>query len=186
LSLSFPGSAASKRGRLMFPIAAAVLAVVFVVATILAIAGYRDAHSADQQDSDRAAAVTAAEQFALRMDDFRAASAADYTAAIEKLLTTKGKADFAQVQSVIGQVFAATQPTQADKAKGVLAPNGKIVYAGVSDIDADSATVLVAHDTAVSGAAKSLNFRWTVALKKIGKTWLVDGLPPEVVGSQSQ
>ena len=174
------------RGRVLFPVVCAVLTIVTVIAAVLAVSAYRDVRSVDRQDGDRTAALLAAEQFALRMDDFRAPSAAAYESAIERLLTTKGKADFAQVKSVVAQVFAATQPTQADKAKGVLPPNGKIVYAGVSDIDADSATVLVAHDTSVSGAAQALHFRWTVELKKIGAAWLVDGLPPEVVGSQSQ
>lgn len=176
----------STRGRVLFPVVCAVLAIVIVLAAILAVSAYRSVRSTDRQDSARTAALLAAEQFALRMDDFRAPNAAAYESAIEKLLTTKGKADFGQVKSVIGQVFAATQPSQQDAAKGVLPPNGKIVYAGISDIDADSATVLVAHDTSVSGAGQALHFRWTVELKKIGSAWLVDGLPPEVVGSQSQ
>jgi hypothetical protein len=168
---------------------AALLAVEIAGIVAFLVWGFHsrsDASTDTSQDSNRSAAVAAAEQFALRMDDFQAPSADQYQARIEEMLTTKGKADFAQVKSVIGQVFTATQPTAQQAAQGTTAPTGHIVYAGVSDIDADSATVLVAHDAGVNGSSKSLHFRWTVTLKKIGKTWLVDGLPPEVSGSQAQ
>ena len=132
------------------------------------------------------AAVVAAEQFALRMDDFQAASATAYTDAIKDMMTTKGKADFAQIQQVIGQVFTAARPTGKAAKKGAKAPTGKIIYVGVSDIDADSATVLVAHDTSVTNSTKQLHFRWTVDLKKVDDKWLVDDVPPEVTGGSAQ
>ena len=171
-------------------VAVAVLLVVEVLGVVASLVwGFHsrsDASETTVSDSNRSAAVAAAEQFALRMDDFQAESAATYESRIEEMLTTKGKADFAQVKSVIGQVFTATQPTAKQAAKGTKAPTGHIVYSGVSDIDSDSATVLVAHDAGVNGSSQSLHFRWTVTLKKIGTKWLVDGLPPEVSGSQAQ
>lgn len=160
-------------------------ALLLAVAVVAAIIGFHDrsaARSFDQDARNRAAAVGVAQQFALRMDDFAAPSATAYVAGIEKLMTTKGKADLAQVKSVMTQVFAAAQP----RTKGQQAPQGHLVFSGVSDIDADSATVLVAHDTTVTGSSKQLHFRWTVALKNIGGKWLVDGLPPEVSGGTSQ
>ncbi len=181
-------SSSSKRTTALVAIAALLAAEIagIVAFVVWGLHSRSDASTGTSQDSDRSAAVAAAEQFALRMDDFQAPTADQYQSRIEAMLTTKGKADFAQVKSVIGQVFTATQPTAQQVAKGAKAPTGRIVYAGVSDIDSDSATVLVAHDAGVNGSSKALHFRWTVTLKKIGSAWLVDGLPPEVSGSQSQ
>lgn len=186
MSLPSPTPRGSARGHVVLALVAAFLVVIIVVAGAFAISAARHVRSVDRQNSDRAEALLSAEQFALRMDDFAAPDAGQYQSKIEEMLTTKGKADFAQVKSVIGQVYTLTQPTKAAAAKGAVAPTGKIIYAGISDIDADSATILLAHDTSVSGSTKALHFRWTVAVKKIGSTWLVDGLPPEIAGSASQ
>jgi len=162
------------------------LVIILVIAAYVAIASYRDVRAHDRADSARRAAVVAAEEFALRMDNFQAASATAYTDDVEKLMTTKGRAGFAQVKQVISQVFAAAQPTSKALKKGQQAPTGKIVYAGIGDIDDDSATVLVAHDTSVTNSTKQLHFRWTVELKKVDGRWLVDDLPPEVTGGSNQ
>ena len=168
---------------------AALLAVEIAGIVAFLVWGFHsrsDASTDTSQDSNRSAAVAAAEQFALRMDDFQAASATAYTDAIKDMMTTKGKADFAQIQQVIGQVFTAARPTGKAAKKGAKAPTGKIIYVGVSDIDADSATVLVAHDTSVTNSTKQLHFRWTVDLKKVDDKWLVDDVPPEVTGGSAQ
>lgn len=171
-----------RRAWAIWAAACAVLIVVIVVGLVIGIRDYRADKSTDRADRQRSAATAAAEQFALRMDNFAAPSATIYENRVEAMLTTKGKADLSQVKTVMTQVFTAAQP----KDKTTKAPTGKIVYTGISDIDADSATVLVAHDTTVTGSTKQLHFRWTVNLKKIGNTWLVDGLPPEVTGGSSQ
>jgi len=167
-------------------IMAVVLAVLLAILVVLDVRWHKQVADADHLDASRRAAVVAAEEFALRMDNFQATSAAAYTDDVEKMMTTKGKADFAQVEQVISQVFTAAQPTAKAAKKGQQAPKGKVVYVGISDIDDDSATVLVAHDTSVTNSAKQLHFRWTVQLKKVDGKWLVDGLPPEVTGGSSQ
>jgi hypothetical protein len=172
----------SRRAWAIWVSACAALVAVIVVSLVLGIHDYRGVQSNDRADKSSGQAVDAAKEFALRMDNFAAPSAATYESQIEGMLTTKGKADLDQVKSVMAQVYAAAQPAKS----GQKAPSGHIVYAGVSDIDSDSATVLVAHDTSVTGSTKQLHFRWTVTLKKIGGTWLVDGLPPEVTGGTSQ
>lgn len=165
---------------------ALVLVIVLAISVYVAITSFRDVRAHDRAETDRRAATVAAEEFALRMDNFQATNAAAYTDDVEKMMTTKGKADFAQVEQVISQVFAAAQPTGKAAKEGQQAPTGKIVYVGISDIDDDSATVLVAHDTSVTNSTKQLHFRWTVELKKVDGKWLVDGLPPEVTGGSGQ
>jgi hypothetical protein len=118
------------------------------------------------------------------MDNFAAPSVAAYESGIEQLMTTKGKTDFAQYKQVVAPVYNALQPTKKQQQQGVKAPTGSIALAGVSDISSDAATVLVAHDSGVTGTAKQLHFRWTIALRKVDGRWLVDDLPPEVVGTK--
>jgi Na+-transporting NADH:ubiquinone oxidoreductase subunit NqrC len=160
---------------------AVLLTVVLVVGAVISVSMHRKNQASARLDADRREAVVVAEQFALRMDDFAAPSATAYDKRIEQLLTTKGKASFAQVKTVIAEVYKAAQPS-----KGGAAPTGKIVYAGVSQADDDTATVLVAHDSAIPASTKALHFRWTVELQKINGRWLVDGLPPEVSGGAGQ
>lgn len=178
------------------------LVIVLAIALYVAIASYRDIRATDRVDSDRRAVTVAAQEFALRMDNFQAASADKYEGDIQDMLTTKGQAQLKQVAAVLKQVYLAAQPQasagstkkgskkrSAKKAKpGPVgrAPSGTIVYTGVAELDDDSATVLVAHDTSVTNSNKHLHFRWTVNLKKIDGKWLVDGLPPEVTGGSKQ
>lgn len=175
-----PTSPARHRRRWLLRACAALLAAVLVASTVIIVLMARDLRHQDRLDADRRDALSVAEQFALRMDNFAASSADAYEAGIEKLLTTKGQADFKQVKPLIGQVYAAAQPNK----KGEGAATGEIALAGVTDLGTDSATVLVAHDSAVPGTGKALHFRWTVSLRKVEGRWLVDGLPPEVTGAK--
>jgi Mce-associated membrane protein len=121
-------------------------------------------------DSERARVKAIAEQFCLRMDDVDGSDPDGYTKRVKELLTTKLKAAF-------DQQFGAVQKLDTDTTvKGV----GTILASGIADIDPDSATVLVAHDTAVTSSSGNVlrHARWTVTLRKIDGHWLVDNWNP--------
>jgi len=121
-------------------------------------------------DSERAKVKAVAEQFCLRMDGVDASNPDAYTARVKELLTTKLKAAF-------DQQFGAVNKLETDKTvKGV----GTVLASGVADIDPDSATVLVAHDTAVTSSSGNVqrHARWTVSLRKVDGRWLVDNWNP--------
>jgi Mce-associated membrane protein len=121
-------------------------------------------------DHDRAQVTATAEQFALRMDDVDGTKFDAYVKGIEQLLTTKAKAKNKEVFSTMGKTYAAA------KVKGT----GKILLSGISDLDEDSATVLVAHDASVTTTQGTIehHYRWTVELVKVGGKWLVDDFSP--------
>lgn len=158
-------------------ILAALTSLVLVAAVVVATVMFLKVRKADAADRDRADAVAAAEQFALRMDDFEGANLTAYVDSITPLLTTKEKTVFTQQFGAFKQVFEAAQ--KAAKASGkTKGGQGKIQLAGVADADADSATVLVAHDSTLAGQSQALHFRWTVSMRKVGGTWLVDDFVP--------
>jgi Mce-associated membrane protein len=121
-------------------------------------------------DKDRAKANATAQQFALRMDDVDGTKFDAYVKRIEALLTTKAKAKNKEVFSTMGQTYAAA------KIQGT----GKILLSAVADLDADSATVLVAHDATVKTTQGTLvhHYRWNVELAKVDGKWLVDDFNP--------
>ncbi|HEX2893866.1 MAG TPA: hypothetical protein VHO29_07670 [Marmoricola sp.] len=161
------------------------LALVVLTALSVAVAGvllYRSAHLTDEpfslsnsgqsipSDAARHQAVAVAEQFCLRMDAVDASDVEGYKKKVSELLTTKQKAKFESE-------FAQFQKLGLDKE---LKGTGTILASGVADIDQDSATVLVAHDSSVkaSGGTTERHYRWTVALRKVHGDWLVDDFTP--------
>jgi hypothetical protein len=110
--------------------------------------------------------VAVAEQFALRMDDVDGANPTAYTNGIEPMLTTKQKAEF---KTEYEQVQKLTPDA-------TLKGTGTILASGISDIDTDSATVLVAHDSTVTSSAGTTqrHYRWTISLDKVHGVWLID------------
>jgi len=161
------------------------LAVVVVTVLSVAVAGvllYRTSHQTDApftlsnsgqpipSDSDKHKAVAVAEQFVLRMDGVDGSDLEGYKKRVSELLTTKQKAKFTSE-------FANFEKLTTDKAiKGT----GTVLASGISDIDSDSATVLVAHDSSVkaSSGTTQRHYRWTVALRKVHGSWLVDDFTP--------
>ena len=113
-----------------------VLAVVLVLALASAVWMWSKQHAADEERSDRADATNVAQQFALRVDTFDGKDIDKYSKSVEGLLTTKYKAEFNKQFEPFKQVFTQAQATGT----------GKILVMGVGSYDADSATVLVAHD----------------------------------------
>lgn len=163
------------------------LALVLVVLTALAavLAGvmvYRAYHPTDEpfslsnsgqpipSSSARHQVVAVAEQFCLRMDAVDGSDVDGYKKKVSALLTTKQKAKF-------DSSFAEFEKLGISKD---LKGTGTILASGVSELDADSATVLVAHDSTLkdSSGTTDRHYRWTVALRKVHGDWLVDDFTP--------
>lgn len=159
---------------------AAVLAVLLVASVVLIVVRGRQVRAHDRLEAGRAAALQAAEQFTLRMDAFDGADLAGYTKSVSPLLTDKEKTVFTQQLQQFQKLYQQVQ--KASQGKGAAqAPQpgkGTIVMAGVSQVDADSATVLVAHDSTIPGASQKLHSRWTISMRKIDGDWLVDSFTP--------
>lgn len=148
----------------------AVLALLLVAATVGAVVLGVKLSKDNAQDRDRAAAVSVAEQFALRVDNFNGKSIDKYSKSIQALLTTKFKSEFDKQFEPFKQVY-----TQAE-ATGT----GKILVSGVGSADADSATVLVAHDALVKSKLgdQQRHNRWSVSVVKVQGTWRIDDFSP--------
>lgn len=121
-------------------------------------------------EADRHKAVAVAEQFALRMDDVSGADPEGYAKKVGELLTTKQKAKF-------DKEFTDFQKLGISKD---LEGSGTILASGLTEMDDDSATVLVAHDGNVKDAEGTTqrHYRWTVTLRKVDGEWLVDDFTP--------
>lgn len=121
-------------------------------------------------DDDRHTVVAVAEQFCLRMDAVDASDLDGYKKRVAELLTTKQKAKFT---SEFGQI----EKLGLDKD---LKGTGTVLASGVTDLDQDSATVLVAHDSSVKASTGTTerHYRWTVSLRKVHGDWLVDDFTP--------
>ena len=121
-------------------------------------------------DSERHEVVAVAEQFCLRMDAVDASDLDGYKKKVSELLTTKQKAKFDETFAQ----FANLGISQDLKGKGT------ILASGVSELDDDSATVLVAHDSTLTepSGTTDRHYRWTVTLRKVDGDWLVDDFTP--------
>jgi Mce-associated membrane protein len=164
-----------------------LIALGLVVLTALAVlvAGvmvYRASHPTDEpfklrnsgqpipSDAARHEVVAVAEQFCLRMDAVDGSDVDGYKKKVSELLTTKQKTKF-------DASFAEFEKLGISKE---LKGTGTVLASGVSDLDSDSATVLVAHDSTLKDASGSTDrhYRWTVALRKVNGEWLVDDFTP--------
>jgi len=173
-------NASTGRGRGLVALALVVVTVVSV-----AVAGvllYRSSHLTDQpfslsnsgqaipSDSVRHEVVAIAEQFCLRMDAVDASDVDGYKKKVSELLTTKQKAKFTSEFEQFQKLGIA----------GDLKSTGTVLASGLGDLDQDSATVLVAHDSTVKqgSGTQERHYRWTVALRKVHGHWLVDDFTP--------
>ena len=164
-----------------------LIALALMLLTVLSVVGagvlvHRSSHLTDEPfslsnsgqpvvgDAERHQVLAIAEQFCLRMDALDASDLSGYKKRVSQLLTTKQKAKF-------DTEFDQFQKLSLDpKLKGT----GTILASGLSDIDEDSATALVAHDSSVtdSTGTNPRHYRWTVALRKVHGHWLVDDFTP--------
>ena len=173
-------NATTGRARGVIALALLVLTVLSVV--VAGVLLYRTSHLTDQpfslsnsgqsipSDDERAKVIGVAQQFCLRMDAVDASDVKGYEKKVSELLTTKQKAKFTSE-------FAQFQKLGLDKdLKGA----GTILSSGLADMDQDSATVLVAHDSTVKASTGTTerHYRWTVALRKVHGHWLVDDFTP--------
>jgi Mce-associated membrane protein len=164
-----------------------LIALVLLVLLVVGVVGsgvliYRQGHLTDEpfslgnsgrtipDDEAQHRVVGVAEQFCLRMDSVDGSDIAGYVKRVSELLTTKQKAKF-------------TSEFEEFKKLGIepgLKGTGTILASGLTDMDDDSATVLVAHDSAVkaSNGTTQRHYRWTVTLRKVHGTWLVDDFTP--------
>jgi len=160
-------------------VALALLAVFVLGAALSGVFVYRQNHLTDKpfsllnsgrelDDSGEVGRVKAvSEQFALRMDSLSSKDVPGYIDNVAEVLTTRCRADFEKSESALtGSIGTVAFETQ-----------GFIRSTGVTTLDDDSATVMVVHDsqkTAESGQSLLSAYRWTISLRKVNGTWLVD------------
>jgi Mce-associated membrane protein len=121
-------------------------------------------------DEERHEVLAVAEQFCLRMDGIDGSDTDAYKKRVSELLTTKQKTKFLSE-------FAEFEKLGTDEQ---LKGTGTVLASGVEDMDNDSATVLVAHDSTVkaSSGTTERHYRWTVDLRRVDGDWLVDDFTP--------
>lgn len=165
---------ATGRDRLSLIIAvlAAIALVAGIVVSVIAFTGIREDQAIDEARSE---AIKAAEQFALRMDGIELGNFEEYKKSIAPLLTTKEKTVFEQQFKQFEEVYKQA-PEQGLKQSR--AGKGEIIFSAATDVDRDSATVLVAHDSTVPGQAQELHFRWQLGMREVEGEWLVDDFTP--------
>lgn len=145
---------------------ALALAAVFVLASAASVVLYQrdDGDSVGLQVA-RVKAVS--EEFALRMDSLSSKDVPAYVKSVGEVLTTRCRADFEKSEAAL----TGSLGTVAFTTKGYIRATG------VATIDDDSATVMIVHDaqkTAESGQSLLSAYRWTLSLRKVNGTWLVD------------
>jgi hypothetical protein len=161
------------------------LALVVLTALGVVVAGvvlYRASHLTDApfslsnsgqpipSDSERHQVIAVAEQFCLRMDSLDESDIEGYKKRVSELLTTKQKAKF-------DGELADFQKLGVDT---TLTSTGSVLASGLADMDSDSATALVVHDSTVKASTGTTerHYRWTVTLRKVHGHWLVDDFTP--------
>ncbi|MGN6723544.1 MAG: hypothetical protein ACTHJM_13115 [Marmoricola sp.] len=136
--------------------------------------------SAASDAGDRANAVSVARQFVLNSDAFNPANLKGYLANLMPLMTTKAQtaltsqyADFNQVAGSLLNQIAKSSKTAGQSAKG------SIEFAALSAFSGTTATVIVAHDV-VYPQTTAQTYRWSISMRKVGNSWLVDSFNPSV------
>lgn len=148
----------------------AILTVLFVASTVVAVVLWNKGETLDERERERARAANVASQFALRMDNVDGSKFDAYAKGVNELLTTKAKSKNAKVFEAVAQSY------EAAKVKGT----GKVLLTAVGDADEDSATVLVVHDADVTSTQGDVerHYRWSVEVVKVNGEWLVDDFRP--------
>lgn len=140
--------------------------MVFLLASALsAVLAVRQSDGSGGLEVARVKAVS--EEFARRMDSLTSKDVPGYIKSVSEVLTTRCRADFEKSEAALAGSIGSVGFTT----------KGFIRATGVAAIDDDSATVLVVHDaqkTAESGQSLLSAYRWTISLRKIDGTWLVD------------
>jgi Mce-associated membrane protein len=150
--------------------AALLVALAFaVVMTIVGSAGETTATST-QESARRAEVQRVASAFAVNVNTYSSADIDSYAQRVRPLLTDQFAPSFDQaIRGIVAQVKATK-----------LRSRGDVLVTGVSNIDQDSATVLVVSDADVTSSvgSRARHFRWQVDLVRQNGTWLVNGFQP--------
>lgn len=149
---------------------AAVFAVLLVASAIVGVMSYNEVQAAEARADDRRAAVQAAEQFTVQVNNYDAKTVDDYEDAVGDLLTTKFRGEF---EKAMKDIVVSVKDAEMDS-------KGEVLASGVASADQDSAQVLVVADAAVKTVFDERNrhFRWEIALAKVDGEWLVDDFTP--------
>ena len=156
------------RGIAVVLAALIALAIVAVLVQLLVLRPrYEEAQAEEQARVD---VTQAAEQFAVRVNNYDSASIDDYQGSVRELLTTKFAGEF---EKAMGDIV--TSVNEAD-----MTSEGEVLTSAVTSVDPDSAEVLVVADANVKTVfdTRARHFRWEVSLVKVDGTWLVDNFTP--------
>lgn len=166
------GSGAGRSGATRAALAAVLAVVLVLLAAPAAVAvwGYTRLSDAEDRLDARSDVVRVAEQFAVSVNNYDASSVKSYKGDVGKLLSTKFRAEFDKaMEDIVSQVEQAKMKSK-----------GEVLASGVSELDDDSARVLVVADAAVKTVydKRDRHFRWEVSLVKVDGRWLVDDFTP--------
>ncbi|MDO9378212.1 MAG: hypothetical protein Q7T56_05120 [Nocardioidaceae bacterium] len=152
------------------PRAVRLLVAVAVLGVLLAAAGLlapRLQARADDQ-SERAAATAAATQFVVDINTYDASKVQEYQERVDPLLTGAYRKEFDALTTQAFTLLAAQK---------VVSDDAQVTGTAVDTIDGDSATVLVAANSAVTTAEQTTPaerpLRWRVELRLSGGEWKV-------------
>ncbi|GAB3256502.1 hypothetical protein GCM10027425_17070 [Alteromonas gracilis] len=145
---------------------AGVLSVLLVAGVVVAVLQYLDRRDRESVAAEREAALGVANQFALRMDNFKGDDLEAYSQKVNQVLTTRAKTQFEDSFPAFQEIY------QQGNATGV----GQVRASAIQEIDADSATALVIHDRLVRSdfGDQQQYLRWVVELDRVDGRWLVD------------
>ncbi|MGH3495870.1 MAG: hypothetical protein ACRDP1_00165 [Nocardioidaceae bacterium] len=163
------GDAQGSRAPAWFITVAVALALLLVAAVGAAWYSWRYVESDNGRTAQDQAAVAAARQFVLEVNSYKVSDVSGYQARVDPLMTGSFGAEFDQ----------ATSKLFPQLAKSGLSTSGTVLQAGVSNMDPDSATVLVAADATAKSTigtttcTRVRHFRWAVDLQNISGAWKV-------------
>ena len=164
------GDSAGPTGRGLPVLVAGLLALVLVVALAVAVWSGTRLQAAEGELDARSEVVSAAERFAVAVNNYDSDSVDDYQTDVSELLSTKFRSEFqSAMEDIVLQVREAEMSSQ-----------GEVLASGVATLDDDSARVLVVADAAVETVAdaRQRHFRWEISLVKVDGEWLVDDFAP--------
>jgi Mce-associated membrane protein len=156
-----------------------LLIAVCVVGVLIGAIGLALPHlvgARDEYAAERQAVITRASDFAVTFNTYSSDKKPDYQRRVKPLMTSSYYKDFVKITNVMFQVVKDKKQSSGDV---------KVLSVAVDSIDQDSASAIVAVDSAVhqSGSQQAVarRFRWQISMRKVHGKWLVnqfDGVQP--------
>jgi len=158
-----------------------LLVVLTTVGLVLGALGWGFALTTGPRDeyrTERRAAITRADEFAVAFNTYKLSDKADYQRRLKTLMTPKFYGEFSKVTNAMFTALKDREQQSGDV---------KVLSIAVDTIDKDSASVIVAVNSSVKVASEKAavlrRFRWQVSLTKADGSdeWLVnrfDTVPP--------